>query len=269
MASEASMRREERGIALVLAMLSLMILTFLGLALATATSTELQIATNYRWGQQAFYNAEAGIEAGRVVLSNMISATQPSWVALLPTVRVGWTPGVDAVPDPVETLSPVTAEGRDFEKRSCDTTYNMGYGRVIRGATLGRFEYLHSFEGRNLNGAFTLWVRRPVIADTTGQLHDDLSNANVILVSEGVAPFTGTNAFTRAHQAVRVLEIPLTFNAGKSCGDMAPQEGVSSTGSGYNPCTPITDSVEALSGASAFGTAGEGDTGSLQGTGVR
>jgi len=50
-------RRSERGFALILAILSLMLLTFLGLTLATTTSTELQIATNYRWSQQALYNA--------------------------------------------------------------------------------------------------------------------------------------------------------------------------------------------------------------------
>ena len=62
-------RPGERGFALVLAILSLMLLTFLGLTLATTTSTELQIATNYRWSQQALYNAEAGIEAARIILA--------------------------------------------------------------------------------------------------------------------------------------------------------------------------------------------------------
>ena len=67
-------RPGERGFALVLAILSLMLLTFLGLTLATTTSTELQIATNYRWSQQALYNAEAGIESARILLSR--SATR-------------------------------------------------------------------------------------------------------------------------------------------------------------------------------------------------
>ena len=52
--------RSERGFALVLAILALMLLTFLGLTLAATTSTELKIASNYRWSQQARYNAEAG-----------------------------------------------------------------------------------------------------------------------------------------------------------------------------------------------------------------
>ena len=50
----------EGGFALILAILALLLLTFLGLTLAATTSTELQIATNYRWSQQALYNARSG-----------------------------------------------------------------------------------------------------------------------------------------------------------------------------------------------------------------
>ncbi len=82
----------ERGIALVIAILSLMILTFLGLALAAVTSTELQIATNYRWGQQALFNAEAGIEAARLVI-----ARSEGFQFVLPDARAGsWTARRDA-----------------------------------------------------------------------------------------------------------------------------------------------------------------------------
>ena len=76
-------RRGERGFALILAILSLMLLTFLGLTMATTTSTELQIATNYRWSQQAVYNAEAGLEAARIVLSNSADVST-QWTAQLP-----------------------------------------------------------------------------------------------------------------------------------------------------------------------------------------
>ena len=70
--------------------MALMLLTFLGLTLATTTSTELQIATNYRWSQQALYNAEAGIEAGKQILRNIPVGV--SWATLLPSVRAGsWT----------------------------------------------------------------------------------------------------------------------------------------------------------------------------------
>jgi len=54
--------RDELGVALVLAMMAVLLLSALGLALAAATATELMIAANYRTGQEAFYAADAGAE---------------------------------------------------------------------------------------------------------------------------------------------------------------------------------------------------------------
>src|SRR5512134_2636913 len=80
-------RSLEGGFALVLALLALLLLTFLGLTLAVTTSTELQIATNYRWSEQSRYVAEAGIEAGKIMLRETVS-----WENLLPAPRsVAWT----------------------------------------------------------------------------------------------------------------------------------------------------------------------------------
>jgi len=83
MRNTCDVREKEGGFALILAILALMLLTFLGLTLATSTSTELQIATNYRWSQQAYYNAEAGIEYGKSLLRYM------NWTLLLPDPRMG------------------------------------------------------------------------------------------------------------------------------------------------------------------------------------
>ena len=123
--------RGERGFALILAILSLMLLTFLGLTLATTTSTELQIATNYRWSQQALYNAEAGMEAARIVLSNNADVSQ-MWLNTLPQPRVDgggtpmwWSEGTP--PGPVET----SYTGRDFDNMACDTRGGVGYGLVL------------------------------------------------------------------------------------------------------------------------------------------
>ncbi len=102
----------EQGFALVLAILALMLLTFLGLTLATTTSTELQIATNYRWGQQALYNAEAGLEAGKVILartadpSHRLEGSTPHGDG--PSRAPGSTTGT--------TQRPSRGSGRDFEK---------------------------------------------------------------------------------------------------------------------------------------------------------
>lgn len=52
----------ERGSALVVALLSLLLLTALGLALAMTTATETYIAAHYRSGQQALDAADAALE---------------------------------------------------------------------------------------------------------------------------------------------------------------------------------------------------------------
>ena len=52
---------DERGIALVLAMMGIVLLTTLGGALAVLTATETTIAARFRDGLEAFYAAEGGI----------------------------------------------------------------------------------------------------------------------------------------------------------------------------------------------------------------
>lgn len=267
-------RPDEGGFALVLAILSLMLLTFLGLTLASTTSTELQIATNYRWSQQALYNAEAGLEAARIVLSGSADPAN-GWQTLLPTRRnspAQWVEGSAPGPDPADT--PV---GRDFEMSSCDTRGGIGYGKVldttaITGAVIPiRLEdvsSLPSLTGDSLNGAFTIWVRRSLDVDEAGQFSDSTHNENLTIVSEGVAPFVGpSTASTRARQAKRVLEtsFSLAMNSeGSPCfGNLAGQEGLSGTGENFNPCAMV--SAGALTGA--FG--GTAESGSLAGTGVR
>jgi hypothetical protein len=90
--------RKQAGFALILAILSLMLLTFLGLTLAATTSTELQIATNYRWSQQALYNAEAGLQAAKLLLAQ-VSVVDGDFRNILPTARAGtWSYGITGAP---------------------------------------------------------------------------------------------------------------------------------------------------------------------------
>ena len=120
-------RSGESGFALLLAILSLMLLTFLGLTLAATTSTELQIATNYRWSLQAFYNAEAGIEAGKRVLQTI------NWRAALPPSRGSWAPPTTTpVPTSNQPVPPFAGATRNFEMGLCDQRgFGAGYGVVL------------------------------------------------------------------------------------------------------------------------------------------
>jgi hypothetical protein len=65
---------DERGVALIIALLCTMLLTALGLALTMTTSTELLISSNYRDGTETMYAADAAVER---VMQDVL--TVPDW----------------------------------------------------------------------------------------------------------------------------------------------------------------------------------------------
>ena len=244
--------RPEAGFALVLAILALLLLTFLGLTLAATTSTELQIATNYRWGQQAYYNAEAGIEAGKSLMGDM------EWTALEPCVRgVADCAGLARTWDPATFTSPGVrpktpyskddAAGnktRNFENGACDARGNgVGYGVVLDdGGANGPYQNVQSVFNQSLNGAFTVWIRRDLMSRDDGTFEDNPDPEAFVLTSEGSAPFAGGTAFTQANRAVFVLQAAVSRNidAGKTCGGRGGQMGGGPEGAGFAACDPIT-----------------------------
>jgi hypothetical protein len=243
----------EAGFALILAILSLMLLTFLGLTLATTTSTELQIATNYRWSQQALYNAQAGLEASKLLLSN-VARTGGNWGLLVPGPRiVPWSAPISNVNAGAPTAPPsavvLNPAGRDYERNNCNDRNGIGYGVVLRAndpitTVPTRWENVSTFMGQGLNGAFTVWVRREVVAATDGTFTDDATAAPTALVitSEGVAPFIGAStAFTRANQASRVIEMTLALvTVDRKCRQPVGQEGASPSGENFDTCSKLT-----------------------------
>lgn len=92
--------RDERGIALVIALLSMLLLSALGVGLMMTTTTESLISTNYRDGGEALYAADAGIER---VMQDLL--TVPDWNRLLAEANArtsftdGAEPGARTLPD--------------------------------------------------------------------------------------------------------------------------------------------------------------------------
>ncbi len=70
--------RDEQGVALIISLMTLLLMTALGLALVTTTMTETQISANYREGSEALYAADAGIER---VMQDLL--TVPDWNTIL------------------------------------------------------------------------------------------------------------------------------------------------------------------------------------------
>lgn len=272
-------RKTEGGFALVLALLALLLLTFLGLTLAVTTSTELQIATNYRWSQQAVYAAEAGVEAGKAILR------QVAWVNVLPPPRTtAWTGQVAPTVAGGLAVWPADVSRRDYESWQCDLKGNgMGYGVVLDdGTTAAPYQYVSNVLGQTVNGAFTLWVRRPLHYLPTGSTVDfgettapatEIDNSNLILVAEGVAPFTGdamtNNLVASAGKAVHIIEIALsqTPPQGACRSARAGQQGSGPEGANHGGCEPLEAGAAALAGAmqNSAGTRGTlGDIGGVQ-----
>jgi hypothetical protein len=220
----------QAGFALVVALLALVLLTFLGLTLALTTSTELTISTNYRWNQQALYNAEAGLEMARALLARVGDGQ-----LVLPESRTGsWVPVTNAAWTPTPPLPRFTSGiTRNFEGSACDRFGNgAGYGQVLVDPNNpGRpYENITQPVGTagtdpRLNGAFTVWVRRDLLY-SAGLASDNPVGENIIVTSEGTAPFGSQTVFTRANRAIRRLESRVIVREG--CRPSAAQ--TSSTG---------------------------------------
>lgn len=244
--------RGQRGFALLLAIMALMVLTFLGLTLAVTTSTELQIATNYRWGQQAYYNAEAGIEAGKALLRTI------DWNAVLwPPRAPAWMPPAGTAPTMSGRPDAWGNATRNYEMGACDNRgAHAGYGVVLDdGSAEAPYQFKTTVFGQQLNGAFTLWVRRQLISDPNGYI-DSTANDVLVLTSEGVAPFDGGSAntvFGQTNRAVRVLEFVIGRQPNNQglCGTRGGQAGGGPDGAGFSGCDPIT-SEGVASGVSAL-----------------
>jgi Tfp pilus assembly protein PilX len=70
--------RRENGIALIIAMMAMLLMTALGVALILTTSSETLISNNFRDGQEALYAADAAIERA---MNDIL--TVPDWNKLL------------------------------------------------------------------------------------------------------------------------------------------------------------------------------------------
>ena len=94
----ASRMGDESGVALILALLTMLLLTALGMALAMTTTTERRISSNYRDGVETIYAADAAVER---VMQDVL--TVPDWNRILDgsttSSFVDGAPGLRTLPD--------------------------------------------------------------------------------------------------------------------------------------------------------------------------
>ena len=221
-------RRSNEGSAFVISILVLFVLSVLGLALMLTTTTEKDIAINYRWGEQAFFNADAALEYGKNLLAGyaMVNGT---FQTILPPARTNvlvadetapWSAGH---PEGGGPCAPTTGGCRDYQY-FIDQCPAPGVGpcsRVFIGRVLNRQDgtpAMYDFRApagvigdldndgtQDIDGAFTLWVRRPLVGTRDyGSLPNE--DDRVILTAEGTAP-NGYGVGTGRPVSMRRLEM--------------------------------------------------------------
>lgn len=243
-------RTDESGSALVISILIMLVLSVLGMALMLTTTTETDISANYRWGEMAFFNAEAALEYGKNVLAayalqdtdfrNVLPEPRgPSQTCQMTDSPAGCDPG--ACGDPRAPGCRDYQYQLDLDEGNPVGVHRILYiGRVLRDFNMVnrpiQYDFRQPVAGdargdidgdgtMDIEGTVTLWVRRPVIGD-----HDYEGNDRAVLTAEGTSPnFDYIPGGSRAG-SVRRLEMTISI---------APQSGVS--GSDYSDVTRASD----------------------------
>jgi hypothetical protein len=247
--------RDSEGSAFVISILVLFVLSVLGLALMLTTSTEKDIAINYRWGEQAFFNADAALEYGKNVLAsyavvnanfqNILPPARPN--AVVPNSTDPWGA---AHPDGA-ACNPATPGCRDYQYfvDQCpaqpqpplpNTCVRIYIGRVLRrqDGTLAQWDFrqpvgtagdLDNDGNPDLEGTTTIWIRRPTVGSRDyGSVAGE--EDRVILTAEGTAP-NDSGAGAGRPTSLRRLEMTVRLPPGGMAGSKYDDSSNASDGS--------------------------------------
>jgi Tfp pilus assembly protein PilX len=108
---ESNSLRNEKGVALIIALLMLLILTLIGISAISTTTFETNISGNERIGTDAFYASEAGIQVGL----NQLPDTKPIPVTAIGTDSSCWSgsPQDKSSPQSLQSLGLYRKAGYD------------------------------------------------------------------------------------------------------------------------------------------------------------
>src|SRR5438477_4394470 len=106
----------DRGAALIVALMAMLLLSALGLALVLSTTTESTITGNFRYGQEALYAADSGVER---VMDDLL--TVPDWNKILDgTIRSAF---IDGAPSGTRTMG----DGTTIDLTQATNMANCGH----------------------------------------------------------------------------------------------------------------------------------------------
>jgi hypothetical protein len=136
-----TIRKEERGMALLLTLFALLLLSAIGLFMVLSSNTETRIDANYGSSLRAYYAARSGLEEVRDRLkytaANTPAGMAPGLADLLPQNIAGNAGGVLYVLNPAggETVDPTDLTSSYFDDELCHA-YNSGTPKGIRCASV-------------------------------------------------------------------------------------------------------------------------------------
>lgn len=122
------MKRDEQGMALMVALFALLLLSGIGLCMVLASTTETRIDANYGGSLRSYYAAHSGLEEVRDRISYPRSTALPTGLAnFLPADIAGNAGGVLYVlnPEGGETVDPTDLSSPYFDDQLCHD-YNSG-----------------------------------------------------------------------------------------------------------------------------------------------
>ena len=222
----------------MISILVLFVLSVLGLALMLTTTTETDISVNYRYGEMAFFNADAALEYGKNVLASY-AVLDGDFVNALPPPRgpggpiLMNAPPIEAGVDCGDTSVAGCRDYQYFIDR--DVNVRIYIGRVLRDPVSTdpiQFDFRDPGNGIrgdidedgniDIEGTVTLWVRRPLAGDQDygydGAIAEGVAHDRVILTAEGTAPnWQGAQAGQPG--SLRRLEMTVRIPSSGASGD--------------------------------------------------
>lgn len=126
--------KKERGMALLLTLFALLLLSGIGLFMVLSSNTETRIDANYGSSLRAYYAARSGLEEVRDRIRTISSPTNPGGLAdKLPTNIAGNPNGVLYIVNPTngETVDPTDLASPYFDDDLCHA-YNSGIPKGIK-----------------------------------------------------------------------------------------------------------------------------------------
>jgi len=143
-------RRRERGVAMLIAIFALLLISVVAIALIVSSGTDSALASNYRTSASAYYASLAGIEEAR----GRLLGTNPSPIALPATPM-----GLAQVVYIINPLNGETVAPDDVSNPATypDNEYKQEFGVDVSTRIITRFNSVSA--GAGMPGPLFKWVR--------------------------------------------------------------------------------------------------------------